>query len=125
MSPYSDLGHLPPIVRAPSGGPKAAGGVANGSFEVNDGNTELTDWGTWSRGDGAWFAQSGSESPIPFFTVPPPPDGDWAAMTDQFGPGSPILAGVGPVGRLDEPIRRLSQSGGSHGPGQFPATPAG
>jgi hypothetical protein len=90
-SSYVDLGHVPPVARARAGGPKAGSSLANGSFEANDGNTSLTDWGTWSVGDGSWLAQSGTESPISFFTVPPPPDGEWAAMTDQSGPGSHIL----------------------------------
>jgi hypothetical protein len=69
--------------------------VENGSFENNggEGTSDFPGWTVWNQpgGSGSWYAQTGSLSPTTSLPVPPPPHGDWAAMTDQFGPGSHIL----------------------------------
>ncbi len=97
-SQYVDLGHQPPgsfssmLGRAPSAKP-GSNAVLNGSFEDNagPGSTAFAEWGTYNEGDGAVFAQTGTSSPLTGFPVPAPPEGDFAAMTDQFGPGLHIL----------------------------------
>ncbi len=96
-SPYTDLGHQPPEPRS-FGGMLAPGGpganvILNGSFELNDGpgGTGLADWGQYNTGSGAVFVQTGTSSPLSGFAVPTPPDGEFAAMVDQSGPGTHIL----------------------------------
>src|SRR6478735_2026857 len=56
--------------------------VANGNFETGD----FTGWTTWNAdgGDGNWFVYSGSP-------ILAPPEGTFAAVTDQGGPGTHIL----------------------------------
>jgi len=59
--------------------------ITNGGFESGfTGWTETDQAG----GSGSWFIQSGSGSPVNGFPVQPPPQGTFAAMTDQGGPGS-------------------------------------
>jgi hypothetical protein len=67
---------------------EAAPLLTNGGFESG-----LTTWTVLDQtgGSGSWFSQSGTLSPIVGFTVPNPPDGNFAAMTDQTGPGSHVL----------------------------------
>lgn len=62
--------------------------LMNGSFESG-----LTAWTVvdQANGNGSWFSQTGVSSPSNSFNVPAPPDGSFAAMTDQFGPGSHVL----------------------------------
>ena len=62
--------------------------LTNGSFESG-----LTAWTVvdQAEGSGSWFSQTGTQSPLNSFDVPVPPDGSFAAMTDQFGPGSHVL----------------------------------
>jgi hypothetical protein len=74
--------------------PSAAGAaqVVNGSFETGD----FTGWqGQGSTGAGDWFAYTGSEPPIPHergaVSVQPPPQGVFAAITDQLNPEMLIL----------------------------------
>jgi hypothetical protein len=62
--------------------------ITNGGFESG--------FSAWSRvdqvgSDGTFSLQTGTTSPGNFFTVPPPPEGSTAAMTDSFGPGSHVL----------------------------------
>lgn len=79
-------------VGADRGGPLV---VANGSFETNGGagTSTLNDWTVVDQpgGSGSWFAQTGTTSPLTDVTVPAPPNGSFAAMTDQTGPGSHVL----------------------------------
>lgn len=97
VSPYVDLGlrEARPAGSGPALAPRQSGGnaVLNGSFEINDGpgSTSFADWGTYDEGSGAVFAQTGTTSPLSGFQVPSPPDGEFAAMVDQFGPGLHIL----------------------------------
>ena len=60
--------------------------LTNGGFESG-----LTGWTVVSGGSGSWFSQTGIFSPFSGFPVPPPPEGAFAAMSDQFGPGMRIL----------------------------------
>jgi len=68
--------------------PASAGVITNGGFESG-----LTGWTTADQtgGDGTFNVQSGISSPLNGFTVPAPPEGNNAAMTDSFGPGSHVL----------------------------------
>lgn len=59
----------------------------NGSFETGD----FTGWTVLNEGSGDWFVYSGTISPASSTTILPPPDGDFAATSDQGGPGSHIL----------------------------------
>jgi hypothetical protein len=64
----------------------------NGGFE-----TGLAGWTTVNLfdfpggGSGSFFLQTGTTSPVLGETVPAPPDGLFAAMTDAEGPGSHVL----------------------------------
>jgi hypothetical protein len=73
------------------GGPRpshAGNIIVNGGFEAGFTGWTVTDE---AGGDGTWFIQSGTTSPGGLFTVPPPPEGTFAAMTDQGHPGSHVL----------------------------------
>lgn len=63
--------------------------LVNGGFETGD----FTGWTVLDQagGSGTWFIQSGTTSPLNGFAVPAPPEGIYAAMTDQTGPGSHVL----------------------------------
>lgn len=71
--------------------------VSNGSFEINNGTATsgFSGWSTYvqpgSNADGGFLAQTGVLAPLTPFSTPLPPDGSFAAMTDQNGPGSYIL----------------------------------
>lgn len=62
--------------------------ILNGGFEAG-----LTSWIVVNEagGSGDWFSQTGTGSPLNGFPVGAPPQGVFAAMTDQGGPGSHIL----------------------------------
>lgn len=69
--------------------------IQNGSFETNDG-PESNVFANWTVVDqsgsaGSWYVQSSSNSPINGNEVSSPPHLDFAAMTDQGGPGSHVL----------------------------------
>ena len=62
--------------------------ILNGSFESG--------FSSWTRqdqtgSDGSFALQSGSSSPVNGLSVPSPPGGSMAAMTDAQGPGSHVL----------------------------------
>ncbi|QDV36046.1 PEP-CTERM sorting domain-containing protein [Tautonia plasticadhaerens] len=65
--------------------------ITNGGFE--EGGGSLLSWTTADQpgGDGGFFPQSGTTSPILGDPVPGPPEGGFAAMTDAEGPGSHVL----------------------------------
>lgn len=68
--------------------PANAGLIANGGFESGFSNwTRVQQPG--SAGD--FLLQTGTTTPILGMTVPPPPEGTTAAMTDAEGPGSYVL----------------------------------
>jgi len=70
-------------------------GLMNTSFEDNGGigTDAFAFWTVVNDGAffGSWLVQSGAASPINAFAVPVPPDGNFAAMTDQSGPGRHLL----------------------------------
>ena len=81
----------------------AQAGILNGGFESG--------FSGWTRADqigseGTFYVQTGTASPVNGFTVPAPPGGINAAMTDAFGPGSHVLYQdfAVPVGLIDAAI---------------------
>lgn len=70
--------------------------LKNGSFEDNGGagTSSFAGWtvvNDTSGFEGSWYVQSGTHPRFGIKTVPPPPDGFYAAMTAAGGPGSHIL----------------------------------
>jgi hypothetical protein len=67
--------------------------LTNGGFETNDGANSFSGWSVivQSGGQNNWWAQSGTNAPVNIFTVPAPPEGQYAAMTDGPGPSSEVL----------------------------------
>ena len=65
-----------------------AGLISNGGFEAG-----LTGWTTADQtgSDGTFSVQKGTLSPVNGFSVPAPPEGSIAAMTDSEGPGIHVL----------------------------------
>lgn len=76
-------------VVALTAGSAVAATVANGGFESGT----LAGWTVVNEagGSGNWFNYSGTSSPLSGSTIPAPPQGTHAAITDQTGPGSHIL----------------------------------
>jgi hypothetical protein len=69
--------------------------LTNGSFELNGGE-ETNEFTGWTEVDlpnssGSWLVQTDGHSPLNGIPVEGPTDGAFAAMTDQFGPGSHII----------------------------------
>jgi hypothetical protein len=64
-------------------------GVPNGGFETGN----FTNWNVANQpgGSGDWFVYSGTTSPLSAFTIAAPPQGTFAATSDQTGPGSHVL----------------------------------
>jgi hypothetical protein len=66
-------------------------GVPNGGFETGD----FQNWNVANNrpGDveGDWFVYEGTTSPLTGSEIAAPPQGTFAATTDQFGPGTHIL----------------------------------
>jgi PEP-CTERM motif len=85
---WTPLWALSAILLLGSGAAEAAPILINGSFESG-----LTAWTVVDQADGSgsWFGQTGTTSPANGFPVAAPPNGSFAAMTDQFGPGSHVL----------------------------------
>jgi hypothetical protein len=76
------------LLAAPAGASAAV--VNNGDFETGN----LSGWQlnvAPNPMSGSWFAYSGATTPINDFTVPPPPQGNFAAITDQGGASTRIL----------------------------------
>jgi hypothetical protein len=63
--------------------------VTNGNFETPD----FTGWTTWNAdgGFGYWFVYTGTIAPISGATILAPPQGTYAATTDQNGANTHIL----------------------------------
>jgi hypothetical protein len=61
--------------------------VSNGGFE---GGT-FSGWTVVNQGSGDWFVYDGALTPLNGFRIPVPPEGEFAATTDQRGPGSHVL----------------------------------
>ena len=68
--------------------------ILNGGFEENGGvgPNGFDDWTVWNQagGSGNFYVQTGTSSQNGF-TVQAPPEGSFAAMSDQGGPGSHII----------------------------------
>jgi len=75
--------------------PQGTNIVLNGGFETNGGvgTNVFTDWTVENLfgGTGDWLVQTGVASPLNGFPVDPPPEGTFAAMTDQGGPGTHVI----------------------------------
>jgi hypothetical protein len=69
-------------------GSAAQAQIVNGDFEAG-----LAGWTVVDQlgSEGTFFVQSGTESPVNGASVPAPPQGAQAAMTDAGGPGSHLL----------------------------------
>src|SRR4051812_30703237 len=62
--------------------------ITNGGFELGfSGWTRVDEVGS----EGTFFVQTGTISPVNALTVPAPPEGTTAAMTDAQGGGSHVL----------------------------------
>jgi hypothetical protein len=74
-----------------------AGLITNGNFEAG-----LTGWTVANQAGSAgnWYSQTGTTSPVMGYVVPAPPEGSFAAMTDQEEESSQALiqSFVVPVG---------------------------
>ncbi|MGI9098736.1 MAG: hypothetical protein ACR2H2_09660 [Solirubrobacteraceae bacterium] len=83
------------VAVTPAGAPASEEASGNWNFERGD----FTGWRTRSRGSGAWHVYAdGTKPPDPAdsdpnfpFSVPQPPEGRFAAVTDMSAPGSRIL----------------------------------
>jgi hypothetical protein len=64
-------------------------GVPNGNFETGD----FQHWNGANQftGSGDWFVYEGTKSPLSGFNIAAPPQGEFAATTDQQNPGSHVL----------------------------------
>ncbi|MGN6663204.1 MAG: hypothetical protein ACTHK6_03180 [Solirubrobacterales bacterium] len=74
--------------------PASAGAatVLNGDFETgNLSGWQVLDNPSGAGQTGSWFAYSGTSSPLSLSTVPAPPAGNYAAITDQEFVGTHIL----------------------------------
>ena len=76
-------------VSSATGDVSAEARVPNGGFETGD----FSRWkqANQSGGSGRWFVYSGTTSPLGFSTIAAPPQGNFAASTDQDNPGSHVL----------------------------------
>lgn len=68
-------------------GVSSAATVVNGGFE----NGSLAGWTVVDAGSGSWFVYSGTFSPFSGSPIAAPPEGTFAATSDQGGPGSHVL----------------------------------
>jgi hypothetical protein len=76
-------------VSSATGDVSAEARVPNGGFET--GNFSRWQRANQSGGSGNWFVYSGTTTPLSFSTIAAPPQGNFAATTDQDGPGSHVL----------------------------------
>lgn len=61
--------------------------ISNGGFESGS----FGGWTVVNRGSGDWFVYDDVLTPLSGFAISAPPEGKFAATTDQTGPGSHIL----------------------------------
>jgi hypothetical protein len=68
---------------------EAVGVRKNGDFETGD----FQHWNVANQpgSSGDWFVYNGTISPLSAFNIAAPPQGNFAAVTDQGGPGSHVL----------------------------------
>ena len=101
-APDAEPGHrTPEVLLSLIPGPAQVELVTNGSFEVNGGENSqvFAGWENVNLPDGdqnGFRVQTGTFSPTPggIFPVPPPPDGNFTAMSTQNGPGTHIISQV-------------------------------
>jgi hypothetical protein len=77
------------LMTSGTGTVRAASLILNGGFESG-----FTNWTIVNEAGGAtpgWLIQTGTTSPVNMITVPPPPQGTDAAMTDAGGAGAHAL----------------------------------
>lgn len=76
-------------VSSATGDVSAEARVLNSNFETGD----LSRWSTANQPGGLvnWFVYSGTTSPLSGHTIAAPPSGNFAATTDQLGPGTHVL----------------------------------
>ncbi len=65
----------------------AGGGVPNGDFEHGD----FSNWSTDNVGPGVWSVYSGKSTPNAGAPINKPPQGNYAAVTDEGGPSEMVL----------------------------------
>ncbi len=87
--PRGRLGVLACLLVLTWAAPISAATIVNGGFETGN----FAGWTVVNQagGSGNWFVYSGTTSPLSAFTIPAPPQGTYAAASDQFGPGSHVL----------------------------------
>ncbi|MBO9680977.1 MAG: IPTL-CTERM sorting domain-containing protein [Acidovorax sp.] len=93
---FAAMALLPLAVASFANDANAAQLVVNGGFEVNGGASSqtFTGWTVFNQagGNGSFYVQTGMTSPPPSpVTVDAPPQGAFAAMTTQQGPGTHII----------------------------------
>jgi hemolysin type calcium-binding protein len=67
--------------------PAIAAAISNGGFETGN----FSGWSVRNLGSGNWFVYSGTTSPLVGAPIAAPPEGSFAATTDQEGRGSHVL----------------------------------
>jgi hypothetical protein len=72
----------------------AGSGLGNGDFERGD----FTNWSTDAVGPGFWSVYSGNQTPIFGAPIDRPPQGQYAAATEQEGPSAMVLYRTLPLG---------------------------
>src|SRR6476661_581870 len=69
----------------------SAATISNGGFETGD----FTGWTVVTQGTGNWFVYTGTTAPLTGVplgsSISPPPEGNFAAVSDEIGPGTHIL----------------------------------
>ncbi|MHB8584950.1 MAG: PKD domain-containing protein [Thermoplasmatota archaeon] len=75
-----------------SGGNGSSNGtqIANGGFETGN----FQNWSVFANGccEQGWFTYSGQRSPLTGINIHPPPRGNYAATTDEWGPSTMVLS---------------------------------
>jgi hypothetical protein len=61
--------------------------ISNGGFETGN----LSGWLLQNINGGSWYAYSGTSSPLSALTIAAPPQGSFAAVSDEGGPSTHIL----------------------------------
>jgi hypothetical protein len=102
QSSTADAGYVNPnpvtTISAPVSDSSTASDVTVTTVGVPNGNFETGDFRHWNVAnnqsgteEGDWFVYEGTVSPLSGFTIAAPPQGNFAATTDQEGPGTHVL----------------------------------
>jgi hypothetical protein len=78
-------------VSSATGDVSAEARVPNGGFETGNFSGWLRANRRLAGEEGNWFVYSGTTSPLNNFAIAAPPQGNFAATTDQSGPGTHVL----------------------------------